>query len=177
MTSYSSTAVLYGHIAGASAAREIRACSKWRNSNSNVSRAPTTDLRGTAHPRTSERERRERSAMERKSGCRTSSSRTRRAAAPIAGSVIGQTDLTLPNSLGLQGRFQVIAGSTAGTSFLKNPACELWDRETDNCFASYIIRARMLHAVCFNNFVRSTAVEPCLSHLRSKGSISKQISG
>jgi len=30
-------------------------------------------------------------------------------AAPIAGSVIGHTDLTLPNSLGFQGRFQLIA--------------------------------------------------------------------
>ena len=37
-------------------------------------RAPTTDSRGTAHPRAMERERRERSPMERKSGCRTSSS-------------------------------------------------------------------------------------------------------
>ena len=55
-------------------------------------------------------------------------------AAPIAGSVIGHTDLTLPNSLGFHGRFQVIAGSTAGTSFLKKPACELWDRENDELF-------------------------------------------
>ena len=46
-------------------------------------------------------------------------------AAPIAGSLIGHTDLTLPNSLGFQGRFPGIAGSTAGTSFSKNPACEL----------------------------------------------------
>ena len=47
--------------------------------------------------------------------------------APIAGSVIGHTDLTLPNPLGLQGRFQVIAGSTTGPSFLNNSARELWD--------------------------------------------------
>ena len=46
-------------------------------------------------------------------------------AAPIAGSVIGRTDLTLSNCLRFQGRFQVTAGSTAGTRFLKNPACEL----------------------------------------------------
>ena len=52
-------------------------------------------------------------------------------AAPIAGSMIGRTDLTLPNSLGFLRRFQVIAGSTARTSLLKNPACELWDREND----------------------------------------------
>ena len=55
-------------------------------------------------------------------------------AAPIAGSVIGHTDLTLPNSLGFQGRFQVMAGSTAGTNFLKNPACELGDCEYDELF-------------------------------------------
>ena len=64
-------------------------------------------------------------------------------AAPIAGSVIGHTDLTLPNSLGLHGRFQVIAGSTAGTSFLKKPACELWDRENDELF-------RILYHTCKN---------------------------
>ena len=55
-------------------------------------------------------------------------------AAPIAGSVIGHMDLTLPNSLGLQGTFQVIAGSTAGTSFLKNPAWEVRDGENDELF-------------------------------------------
>ena len=55
-------------------------------------------------------------------------------AAPIAGSVVGHTDLTLPNSLRFQGRFQVISGSTAGTSYLKNPACEPWDRENDELF-------------------------------------------
>ena len=64
-------------------------------------------------------------------------------AAPIAGSVIGHTDLALPNSFGFQGRFQVIAGSTAGTSFLKNPACELWDRENDELF-------RILYHTCKN---------------------------
>ena len=54
--------------------------------------------------------------------------------ARIGGSVIGHTDLTLPNSLGFQGRFQVMAGSTAGTNFLKNPACELGDCEYDELF-------------------------------------------
>ena len=48
--------------------------------------------------------------------------------------MIGHTDLTLPNSLGFQRRFQGIAGNTAGSSFLKNPACELWDRENDELF-------------------------------------------
>ena len=57
--------------------------------------------------------------------------------------MIGHTDLTLPNSLGFQGRFQVIAGSTAGKSFLKNPACELWDRENDELF-------RILYHTCKN---------------------------
>ena len=42
-------------------------------------RRPIYEVPGTAHPRTMERKRRERSPMERKSGCRTSSSRTRRA--------------------------------------------------------------------------------------------------
>ena len=32
--------------------------------------------------------------------------------------------------------------------------------KTINYFESYVIRARMLHTVCSNNFVRSTAVEP-----------------
>ena len=36
--------------------------------------------------------------------------------APIAGSVIRHTDLTLPNYLGFHGRFHDIAGSTAGKS-------------------------------------------------------------
>ena len=49
-------------------------------------------------------------------------------AAPIAGSVVGHTDFTLPNSLRFQKRFQVIAGDTARTGFLKKPACELWYR-------------------------------------------------
>ena len=72
-----------------------------------------------------------------------------RAAAELAGPgtpaapVIGQTDVTLSNSLGFQGRFQVIAGSTAGTSFFKNPACELWDRENDGLF-------RILYCTCKN---------------------------
>ena len=74
-------------------------------------------------------------------------------AAPIAGSVIGHTDLTLPNSLGSQGRFQDIAGSIAGTNFLKNPACELWNREYDKLFRIYIIRARTLHTDRSSDFV------------------------
>ena len=57
--------------------------------------------------------------------------------------MIGHADLTLPNSLGIQGRFQVIAGSTAGTSLLKNPACELWDRQNDELF-------RILYHTCKN---------------------------
>ena len=64
-------------------------------------------------------------------------------AAPIAGSVIGYTDRTLPNSYGFHGIFQVIAGSTAGTSFLDNTACELWDRENDELF-------RILYHTCKN---------------------------
>ena len=77
-------------------------------------------------------------------------------AALTAGSVIGYADLTLPNSLGFQGRIYVMGGSTAGKRVLKNPAFELWDRENDR---SYIICARMLHRFCCNNFVRSTALE------------------
>ena len=46
-------------------------------------------------------------------------------AAPTAGSVVGHADLSLPNPLGFQGSFHAIAGSTAGTSFFKNSACEL----------------------------------------------------
>ena len=46
----------------------------------------------------------------------------------------GHADLTLPNSLGFQGIFYVVAESTAGTSFWKNPACEPWDRENDELY-------------------------------------------
>ena len=84
--------------------------------------------------------------MERKSGCHTRSSRLAgpvTPAEPMAGSSTGHTDLALANSLGFRGRFQVIAGSTAGTSFLKNPACELWDRESDKLF-------RILYYTCKN---------------------------
>ena len=64
-------------------------------------------------------------------------------AAPVTGSLIGHADLTLPNSLGFQGRFHVIAGTTAGTSFLKNLECELWDRENAELF-------RILYHTCKN---------------------------
>ena len=37
----------------------------------------------------------------------------------------------------------IIAGSNAVTSFLKNPACELWDRENDELF-------RILYHTCKN---------------------------
>ena len=65
-----------------------------------------------------------------------------------AGSVIGHADLTLPNSVGFQGRFHVIARSIEGTSFLKSPACELWDRENDVLF-------RILYYTC-NNVAHSS---------------------
>ena len=41
---------------------------------------------------------------------------------------------------------------------MKNPACELWDRENDEQFR-ILYHTCMLHTVCSNNFVRSTAVE------------------
>jgi len=63
--------------------------------------------------------------------------------APTAGSVIGHADLSLPNSLGFQGRFQAVAGNTPGISFFKNPACELWDRQNDELF-------RILYHTCKN---------------------------
>ena len=48
--------------------------------------------------------------------------------------MIGHKDFTFPNSLELQGRCHVEAGSTAGMNFLKNPACELWDRRNYELF-------------------------------------------
>ena len=60
-------------------------------------------------------------------------------AALITASVIGHSNFTL----GFQGRFQFIAGSTAGTRFLKNPACEVSDRENDELF-------RILYHTCKN---------------------------
>ena len=57
--------------------------------------------------------------------------------------MIGHKDFTFPNSLELQGRCHVEAGSTAGINFLKNPACELWDRENDELF-------RILYHTCKN---------------------------
>ena len=44
--------------------------------------------------------------------------------------------------MGFQGRFQLVPGSLAGTSFL-SPACELWDRENDGLF-------RILYHTCKN---------------------------
>ena len=57
--------------------------------------------------------------------------------------MIGHTDLTLPNFLGFQGRFEVTARSTAGVSFLKNPGCELWGHKNDEQF-------RILYLTCKN---------------------------
>ena len=57
--------------------------------------------------------------------------------------MIGHADLSLPNSLGFQGRFQVIAGSTAGSSFLKNLASEQCHRQNDELF-------RVLYHTCKN---------------------------
>ena len=63
--------------------------------------------------------------------------------APTADSVIGHADLSLPNSLGFQGRFQAVAGNTPGISVFKNPACELWDRQNDELF-------RIIYHTCKN---------------------------
>ena len=58
--------------------------------------------------------------------------------------MIGHTDLTLPISLGFYGRFHVVARSTAGKTILKNPACELLDRENDKLF-------RIVYHTCKND--------------------------
>lgn len=42
--------------------------------------------------------------------------------------------ISLANYMRLQGRFQVVVGSTAGMEFLNNPACKLWDRSNDGLF-------------------------------------------
>ena len=84
-----------------------------------------------------ERECRERGPMERKSGCRMSSSRTRRASNACC------TDRRFRDRthgpyfaklFGVPRKISSYSRKYSRTTFPGNPACELWDRENDELF-------------------------------------------
>ena len=113
-----------------------------------------------------ERARRERSPMERKSGCRTSSSRTRGASNACC------TDRRFCNRThrpyfakfpGVPGKISSYSGKYSKNKFPEEPCMRTVGsrkRRTVSHLISYQVRIRTLHTVCSNNFVWSTEVEP-----------------
>ena len=98
-----------------------------------------------------ERECRERGPMERKSGCRMSSSRTRRASNACC------TDRRFRDRthgpyfaklFGVPRKISSYSRKYSRTTFPENPACELWDRENDELFRiSYHMCKNVAHSL------------------------------